>query len=138
MQRGIKNLSTHLDQWIYAPNRPSRAMIQISNFWEDEIVSMFYACGLHVLCIVPMLIIHPHIFETWCWWRQPRLSQVECPYLYATWHQKLFYASWPLIPCTQSAIMCHDLNFKFWRRRGRLHVERFLHSNKIIFYSFNH
>jgi hypothetical protein len=26
-----------------------------------EIVSMFYACGPHVLCIVPMLIIHPHI-----------------------------------------------------------------------------
>jgi hypothetical protein len=35
-------------------------MIEISNFGEDEIVSMFYACGLHVLCIVPMLIIHPN------------------------------------------------------------------------------
>ena len=35
-------------------------MIQISNFREDEIVCMFYACGLHVLCIVPMLIIHPY------------------------------------------------------------------------------
>jgi hypothetical protein len=33
---------------------------QFSNFEEDEIISMFYACGLHVLCIVPMLIIHPH------------------------------------------------------------------------------
>ena len=35
-------------------------MIQISNFGEDEIVSMFYACGLHALYIVPMLIIQPH------------------------------------------------------------------------------
>ena len=35
-------------------------MIQILNFEEDEIVCMFYACGLHVLCIVPMLIIHLH------------------------------------------------------------------------------
>jgi hypothetical protein len=34
-------------------------VIQISNFREDEIVSMFYVCGLYVLCIVPMLIIHP-------------------------------------------------------------------------------
>jgi hypothetical protein len=25
-----------------------------------NIVFMFYACGLHGLCIVPMLIIHPH------------------------------------------------------------------------------
>jgi hypothetical protein len=33
---------------------------QISNFGEDEIVSMFYAHGLHVLCIVPKLIIHWH------------------------------------------------------------------------------
>jgi hypothetical protein len=32
-----------------------------SNFLEDEIVSMFYMCGLHVLCIVPMLIIHLHV-----------------------------------------------------------------------------
>ena len=34
-------------------------MIQISNFGEDEIVSKFYAYGLQVLYIVPMLIIHP-------------------------------------------------------------------------------
>ena len=33
-------------------------MIQISNFGVDEIVCMFYACGLHVLCIVSVLIIH--------------------------------------------------------------------------------
>ena len=33
-------------------------MIQISNIEEDEIVFMFYACGLHILCIVPMLIMH--------------------------------------------------------------------------------
>jgi hypothetical protein len=32
--------------------------IQILNFGEDEIASVFYACGLHVLCIVPILIIH--------------------------------------------------------------------------------
>jgi hypothetical protein len=34
-------------------------MIQISKFGEDEIISMFYACGLHVLCIVPISVIHP-------------------------------------------------------------------------------
>jgi hypothetical protein len=34
-------------------------MIQISKFGEDEIISMFYACGLYVLCIVPMSVIHP-------------------------------------------------------------------------------
>ena len=33
---------------------------QISKFGEDEIFSMLYACGLHVLCIVSMLIIHLH------------------------------------------------------------------------------
>jgi hypothetical protein len=33
---------------------------QILNFREDEIVSMFYAHGLHVLCIVPKLITHRH------------------------------------------------------------------------------
>jgi hypothetical protein len=27
--------------------------------------------------------------------------------------QKLFYASWQLILCIQSAITCHDSNFKF-------------------------
>jgi len=58
MQRRHKNISPHIDQLFYASNWPSRAMIQISNFEEDEIVCMFYACGLHVLCIVPMLIIH--------------------------------------------------------------------------------
>ena len=26
--------------------------------------------------------------------------------------------------CIQTAITCHDLNFKFWRRRDRLHVLR--------------
>jgi len=36
------------------------SMIQISNFGEDEIVSMFYACDLLVLCIISMLIIHPY------------------------------------------------------------------------------
>jgi len=36
------------------------SMIQILNFGEDEIVSMFYACGLHLLCIVPILIIQPY------------------------------------------------------------------------------
>jgi len=46
--------------WFYASNWPSRVMIKISNFGEDKIVSMFYACGLHILCIVPMLIIHPY------------------------------------------------------------------------------
>ena len=44
--------------WFYASNRPSRAMIQILNFEQDEMVPMFYAFGLHVLWIVPMLIIH--------------------------------------------------------------------------------
>jgi hypothetical protein len=34
-------------------------MIQSSKFGEDEIISMFYACGLHVLCVVPMSVIHP-------------------------------------------------------------------------------
>jgi hypothetical protein len=34
-------------------------MIQISKFGEDEIISMFYVCGLHVLCVVPMSVIHP-------------------------------------------------------------------------------
>jgi hypothetical protein len=44
---------------IDSSNCPSRAIFQISNYGEDEIISMFYACGLHVLCIVPMLVIHP-------------------------------------------------------------------------------
>ena len=35
----------------------------MSNFGDYEIVSMFYACGLHVLCIVSMLFIHPHIVK---------------------------------------------------------------------------
>ena len=35
-------------------------MIQILNFGGDEIVSVFYACDLPVLCIVLMLIIHPY------------------------------------------------------------------------------
>ena len=51
--------SAHFDHRFYAPNRLYHAMIQISNFGEDEIVSMFYACGLHLLYIAPMLIIHP-------------------------------------------------------------------------------
>ena len=33
-------------------------MIQISNFGQDDIVCMFYACGLQILCIVSMLIIY--------------------------------------------------------------------------------
>ena len=32
----------------------------ISKFREDEFFVVFYVCGLQVLCIVPMLIIHPH------------------------------------------------------------------------------
>ena len=43
----------------YESYRPSLAIFQFSNFREDE-VSMFYACGFHILCIVPMLNIHPH------------------------------------------------------------------------------
>jgi len=54
-------------------------MIQISNFGEDEIGSMFYACGLHVLCIVPMLIIHPHSGKHDIGGGNHGLSQVECP-----------------------------------------------------------
>ena len=38
---GTKNFSVHLDHRFHAPNRPYRAMIQISNFGEDEVVSMF-------------------------------------------------------------------------------------------------
>jgi hypothetical protein len=34
-------------------------MIQISKFGEDEIISMFYTCGLYVLCVVPMSVIYP-------------------------------------------------------------------------------
>ena len=56
----MKNSAAHLDHWFYASNRPSRAMIQILNFGEDEIVSMFYACDLFVICIISMLIIHPY------------------------------------------------------------------------------
>jgi hypothetical protein len=50
---------TFLRYWLYASNRPSHAMIQISKFREDKIISMFYACYLHVLCIVLMSVIHP-------------------------------------------------------------------------------
>jgi hypothetical protein len=34
-------------------------MIQILKFGEGEINSMFYACGLYVLCVVPMSVVHP-------------------------------------------------------------------------------
>jgi len=52
------------------------------------------------------------------------------------WCQKLFCASWPLILCIQSAIRCHDSNFKFWRRRDCLHVLRlwspcFMHCSNV-------
>ena len=30
--------------------------------------------------------------------------------------QKLFCASWPVILCIQSAITCHDSNFKSWKK----------------------
>ena len=61
--KNAKNVSTYLDHWFYESDCPSCAIFQISNFEEDEIVSMFYACGLHVLCIVSMLFIHPHIVK---------------------------------------------------------------------------
>jgi hypothetical protein len=41
--------------FLYAFHDP---LIQILNFREDETVSIFYACCLHVLCIIPILIIH--------------------------------------------------------------------------------
>jgi hypothetical protein len=34
-------------------------LIRSSKFGEDEIISMFYAYGLHILCAVPMSVIHP-------------------------------------------------------------------------------
>ena len=55
MQRGTKNLYAHLDYWFYVPTRSSRANIQISNFEEDKIVSMwrcFYA-------VTKLIFIHP-------------------------------------------------------------------------------
>ena len=55
-----KNISAHLDYLFYESDHPSHAIFQISNFGENKIVFMFYACGLHVLCIVLMLIIHPY------------------------------------------------------------------------------
>ena len=58
MQRWHKNFSPHIEQLFYASNWPSRAMIPISNFGEDEIICMFYTHSLHVLCIVSMLIIY--------------------------------------------------------------------------------
>jgi hypothetical protein len=33
IQRQRKNFFMHLDNWLYASNRPSRAMIQILNLW---------------------------------------------------------------------------------------------------------
>jgi hypothetical protein len=33
IQRQRKNVFMHLDNWLYASNWPSRAMIQISNLW---------------------------------------------------------------------------------------------------------
>jgi hypothetical protein len=62
--------------FFYAFHHP---VIQILNFGEDEIISMFYACGLHVLCIVLMLICTPPQWKIWCWWRQLRLCQVKYP-----------------------------------------------------------
>jgi len=55
MQRGTKNLYAYLDYWFYVSTRSSRASIQISNFEEDKIVSMwrcFYA-------VTKLIFIHP-------------------------------------------------------------------------------
>ena len=131
-------------------------MIQISNFGEDEIVSGFYACALHVLCIVRILIIHPHSGKhdvgggNHCCvrWNVHLMERVLCGNKINFYSSnniflcnigaKNFLRTLTVIICIQSAITCHDSNFKFWRRRGRLHVERFLHGNKINFDSFNH
>jgi hypothetical protein len=50
---------THLDQWFYAFNRPTCDMIQITNFRNHDIVSIFlciqslllYASSLVIICI---------------------------------------------------------------------------------------
>jgi len=50
-----KNLYAHLYYWFYVPIRLSRDNIQISNFEEDKIVSMwicFYA-------VIKLIFIHP-------------------------------------------------------------------------------
>jgi len=55
MQRGTKNLYAHLDYWFYVPTRSSHGSIQISNFIEDKIVSIwrcFYA-------VTKLIFIHP-------------------------------------------------------------------------------
>ena len=128
MQRGTRNLSAHLDHWFYASNQPSRAMIQISNFREDKIVSMFYACGLYVLCIVPMLIIHPYSWKhdvveaitvgsggmsiSWRLFFAVTRSILFFQLLISMQRrgQKLLCAFWPLFRCIQSAIICHEIS----------------------------
>jgi hypothetical protein len=156
MQRGTKNLYAHLDCWFYVPSRPSRARIQISNFEEDKVVSTWRCFYV----VTKLIFIH------------------QTTNFYAMSNKKRLSTSWSLILWIQLSITCYFSNFKFLRRRDRLHVlhvrspcsmycshvnytslyweawvgggnhscvrwnvylvERFLRSNKINFYSFNH
>ena len=131
----------HLDHWFYASNQAPSAMIQISNFGEDEIVSMFYAWGLYVLCMVPMLIIHPHsvnhdvgggnhVCVRWNVHLVERfLRGNKINFIHSTTN---FYAmSWPktfvrILTIVSMHPIGHHLpwNFKFFRRWDRLHVLR--------------
>jgi hypothetical protein len=53
MQHRHQKHLAHLDHWFYEFDHPSHAIFQISNFQEDEIVFMFYACGLMFCVLFP-------------------------------------------------------------------------------------
>ena len=126
---------------IYESDRSSLAVFQISNFGEDKLVSMFYACGLHVVWIVPMLIIYSHsrkhdvgggnhVCVRWNVHLVERfLRGNKINFIHPTTN---FYAmSWPktfvrILTIVSMHPISHHLsrNFKFWRRRDRLHILR--------------
>jgi len=106
-------------------------MIQILNFGEDKIVSMFYACGLHVLCIIPILIIHP-IVESMMLVeaitvvlggisisRRGFYAVTKLFFIYPTTNfytmsaQNTFLRILTIVSTHPIDIMCHDSNFKF-------------------------
>jgi hypothetical protein len=99
---------------------------------DDEIVSMFYVCCPHVLCIVLMSIIHPyigkhnvgegnhgcarcniHLVERFL--RRNKINFYSfTTNLYATWHQKPLCASyhWFYVPNRPSCARIQTSNFE--------------------------